>query len=766
MKFPENILYKGLIEKFSKLKLHRSIRTGRYEPDSIINYTIRSVITSQQADIELKIVKFVGGGFAGQVYQIEILSIDNPSAVPELALNQRYAMKILIPPSGFSRIFRDLLYWIGFQGPFQLQVNPTASRAGALWQKFIRRAAGVKFGSQQTVVDIYATLVDNNLGSCGEISEWIEGRTWLLEVNDRINCQHTWLKNPDTDPAAIQSPEFLQKYRFMNDFVDLLHEVGAHEFARQYKWSTLKSQPNCLRRTNAKTDEPYGGLTAVDFRAGLALLPFLPMSPGDFGLIFQGIFRGSLVQFDRGNLKKMEQFITQHKSDFSDLEGAFEELKEADKIYRNSLLDITHNHIKIFFSPFLWKNILHNSLQGWKVQNLADDNAEKFLSNKPILIFLFYLLNFIPFIGKGLTKFTFHKAWRQHYLGLISNFFYLRKAISGLAIECLIRWHRQDRITDDKFTKLSNKPTLMLPHYLLSILPAGLHKFLSDKEYFKQRFHFIFVRPIMLYFDGNLRDEWLREMLAEGKKKHMLSDEDSAVIEGQINEPYIQKYLKSLAVHICTVPVTQVVSVMIALIYVYTHPEMPRAQAWGIGVGIIALFQIIPISPGSLVRGLYVLYLVIKERDFKNYNIAVFLGFFKYIGYLAFPIQMTYHYPALARFMAGHWATEAIHIIPVFGERGALPEHWVFDLFYNWPLTVRRQMTQRAMIRKKQKPRYWHAVYIYLLAVAIFAGYDYAFTHFSLAIPSMKEMCPGCRIRMGEYSNNHRCSGLFKNPKR
>ena len=80
-----------------------------------------------------------------------------------------------------------------------------------------------------------------------------------------------------------------------------------------------------------------------------------------------------------------------------------------------------------------------------------------------------------------------------------------------------------------------------------------------------------------------------------------------------LKEPFIQKYLKSLAVHVCTLPVTQVVSILVALIYIGMHPEMPRAQSWGIGLGIIALFQVVPISPGSMVRGLYVLYLVIKD---------------------------------------------------------------------------------------------------------------------------------------------------------
>jgi hypothetical protein len=170
------------------------------------------------------------------------------------------------------------------------------------------------------------------------------------------------------------------------------------------------------------------------------------------------------------------------------------------------------------------------------------------------------------------------------------------------------------------------------------------------------------------------------------------------------------------------------------------HPEMPRAQAWGIGLGIIALFQVTPISPGSLTRGLYVLYLVIRERNFKDYNIAVFLGFFKYVGYLAFPIQMTYHYPVLARFMAGHWATEAVHVVPIFGERGALLEHWVFCLFYNWPLTIRRRIRKRAEVRATMKPRYWHAGLCAVATAGIFVPADFIYLRNIGEIPGLRDI--------------------------
>jgi len=61
----------------------------------------------------------------------------------------------------------------------------------------------------------------------------------------------------------------------MAEIVRLFHDMGAPELARQYVWGTMKSQPNALKRTDSRHSEA-GGLTGIDFRAGLALLPFFP----------------------------------------------------------------------------------------------------------------------------------------------------------------------------------------------------------------------------------------------------------------------------------------------------------------------------------------------------------------------------------------------------------------------------------------------------------------------------------------------------------
>lgn len=729
---------KILEKKFRELSLHRPLRIQHYDAGDTLTYEVTSVAGNNNGRVHFTIEKFVGGGFAGQVYRVKIEKIEN-GTIEGLKEDRVYAMKILIPPSGGSLLFRNFLYGIGFQGSFQLQCNPDAARCGALWQKFIRRGAKIRFRDERVVNDIHATFIDHTLGSCGELSDWIDGRTWRLEVDQYLDVLKQWKKNKSVDREHLGSPEYRNKKQFMADFVSLLHDMGAYEFARQYEWSTWKSQPNCLKRSDTEGNREKG-LVAVDFRAGLSLLPFLPMSPGDVMLIVKGLARGSLVQFDRGSIKKLESFIGEHKEDFTDMESMLAELKTTEQVYRNSIPDITHNHLRLLYSGKLWTTMLSSAVTGWSVRNIINKRCKESLASNKILTIIFTLIGAVPFLGPFIRRLWGRTDYRKHYGSLLTNFVYLKKAIFGKIHEKVILWHRAGRVEEGTALKIAGSFSLFLVHVPLSILPAGIHKSLTNWEYLKERLNYIVVRPFRLYFNAALREQWLRDMVDEGKAKHIISNDDAETILSQIKEPFIQKYLKSLAVHVLTLPVTQIVSVLIAIIYVVTHPEMPRAQSWGIGVGIIALFQVTPISPGSLTRGLYVLYLVIREKNFKDYNIAVFLGFFKYIGYLAFPIQMTYRYPTLARFMAGHWATEAVHIVPVFGESGALLEHGVYYLFYNWPLTIRRRMRERLQLRASMKARYWHAGLYALLAAGIFGLVDYI--HYSVigALPALKEI--------------------------
>ncbi|MDY7009934.1 MAG: hypothetical protein SVV80_04190 [Planctomycetota bacterium] len=754
-----------LEQAFRSAEVLRPMRIGRYDSGRELTYEVTGISPAATATVRVEVCKFVGGGFAGQVYRVKVVSIDG-DPISGLTVGGYYAMKILIPPSNFSRKFRDAIYKIGFQGDFSLQVNPAAARAGAIWQKLIRRGAKIRFGTEKSVVDVLGTFFDETLGSCGEISEWIDGRNWQFEVDENLGQRRRWCKGGQYKGDKLGSQEYRAKKTFMADLVALLHEMGAPELARQYEWWTAKSQPNVLKRLESDGDaDSAAGLTAVDFRAGLALLPVLPMSPADVKLIFKGIARGSLVQFDRGNLKQLRRFIDTSAEDFADMNDSLEELEVLEREYRRSLPDIAHHHVRLLYDGRLWGDILDGAVTGWRAKGLIDDVAEHRLRRSRFLTVAFAALGLLGMLSVAagaalliVTLATGALTWtwgalavgliipapiilrllrsllgrgdlRRHYAKILTSGNYLHRAILAHMAETLIDWCRSGRISSERARRLLTRPARFLAHAICpSWMPAGLHRILTDKKFAIEKLRYIFVRPIRLFFNADAREQWLRDMVAEGRKKHMLSDEDAERILARVKEPFIQKYLKALAVHVCTLPVTQIVSVAIAIIYVLSHPEMPRAQAWGIGAGIIVLFQVIPISPGSLTRGLYVVYLVIRDRDFRSYNIAVFLGFFKYVGYLAFPIQMAYHYPALARFMAGHWATEAVHIVPVFGEHGALLEHGVFDLFYNRPLTIRRQMRIRAEQRSRLRTRIWHVAPIIIVATILMGLANLAWT--------------------------------------
>ncbi|NIO48788.1 MAG: hypothetical protein GTN73_05030 [Candidatus Aminicenantes bacterium] len=725
-------------EHFRSQKIFRPQFIKRYDPGAELSYEIKGVAPARTGRIKLEVEKFVGGGYAGQVYKVKALSVEAPEGPLEgLDVGHSYAMKIFITPTGLAKLFRNFIYAIAFQGPFSFHVNPAAVRAGALWQKFIRRGARIRIGSEEAVVDILATFLDSALGSCGEISEWVEGRMWRFEADDNLDARLRWkVGDPDGELGSI---EYRAKRTFLKRLVQLMHEMGAFELARQYEWWTCKSQPNALKRI-ASDPDPAEGYVAVDFRAGLALLPFIPMSPADFKLICKGIARASFVQFDRGNIDKLQSFVKTNSEAFAGMHEAMEELKETEKLYRDSLPDITHHHFKLIYSSRLWSSILKSSIKGWKIRNAIDEKTSNQLHKKRFATLIFYFLGLIPFLGNFLRKLWGREDYRKHYGRLLTSLDYFRRAVRARIAEILINWHRGGRVDEKRAQKMIEHPARFFGHLPLSVFPAKVHRFFSDRRFFVKSLDYIFIRPFRLYFKAEARERWLREIVSRGQKSGMLNKQEAEHIESQIKEPFIQKYLKSLAVHVCTIPVTQIVSVAVAFIYIKLHPELSWQQATLHAGIILGLFQVTPVSPGSIVRGLYVSFLIFRERNFKDYNIAFSLSFLKYIGYLAFPIQMAYRYPELARFMAGHWATGAVHIVPVFGERGALLEHVIFDLFYNYPLNIRRRIRQRREFRAALKPRSWHVPLCMLAGALVLALADVVYFNLTGRIPTLGDI--------------------------
>ena len=69
------------------------------------------------------------------------------------------------------------------------------------------------------------------------------------------------------------------------------------------------------------------------------------------------------------------------------------------------------------------------------------------------------------------------------------------------------------------------------------------------------------------------------------------------MILAQIDEPFIQKYLKSLAVHMATLFVSETVFLTIAVVYVLGHPEFGWAEATGRAALMVGAFNLLPAYP-------------------------------------------------------------------------------------------------------------------------------------------------------------------------
>jgi hypothetical protein len=661
----------------------------RYEPGKLLELEVTGVCPAKEGKVKLLVEDFAGGGFAGQVYRVRLVGLGSEDLESTgLKMGTRYAVKIHVPPSRRSRLFRDVLYWLGYQGAFAAQVNPDASRSGVLWQKLIRRGAKIRFGDERCVADTYATFFDPEIGSFGEINEWVEGRTWKFELDSEL-----FSRGRDTAQSTRFSKEYLAKKEFMAKFVELLHAMGATELTRQYEWWTGKSQPNVYKRLIA-----HGGagevLTTLDFRPGLTLLFFLPMSPVDFKLILHGLRRRALVQFDRGNLDALQAFCSAHPEEFEDLQPALEELKRVDPRYRESQPDITHHGRRLLFDGGLSRKVKDGIVRAWRRLGLTDDAHAAVLDGSAFAFGLFYLAGAIPVLGRLLRRLWGNVAFRSHVKGCCGSLSYLCRALGAKQAECLIRWHRKGRVGEEGIAFFLKHPlifsTLRVFPGLLP-LPAKAHRCLIDWKYAMEQAKAAVLFPIRFYRSPEFRIAWLNREVEAGESKGMLRRREKERILSQIKDPFIQKYLKCLAVHFCTFPVTKGFMVLLA-VYAYFNFGDSWHESLAYAMASMIVVSVLPISPGSFLRGSYVVYLMIRERNVRNYWLAALLSYWHYVGYLGFPLQMAKEFPALARLIASRWVTRVVKVVPVFGESGALLEHLVFDLCVNAPLSIRRRI--------------------------------------------------------------------------
>jgi len=314
------------------------------------------------------------------------------------------------------------------------------------------------------------------------------------------------------------------------------------------------------------------------------------------------------------------------------------------------------------------------------------------MRDRPARFAAFTLLGLVPLLGSVARRAWGSAAWRKHAAMTFGSPDYFRRLARAYTARCLIRWNRDGRTSDERTTLLLQRPgAFWVQRFTLGFLPAPVHSLVAEPGLAFRRVRDGWRFLLRFYRDEKFRIQWLNDLVEAGHRDGSLDDAERAHILGRVGDPFIARYLQSVAVHFATLPVTQLVSGTVgAILAVWIWLSAPPGDrsfghAMGAFTAVVVLFQLTPISPGSICRGLYVVYLMCRDRNWRDYIVAAPLSFVKYIGYLAFPLQMAATFPVLSRFMASRWATQCVHILPVFGERGALLEHMVFDTFYNRP---------------------------------------------------------------------------------
>ncbi|MCX7591861.1 MAG: hypothetical protein N2255_09565, partial [Kiritimatiellae bacterium] len=497
---------RGFIER---LPLLLRPRPDRYEEGDVLDGSLRTVWPEVEGTARLRIRKFVGGGFAGQVYRCLLERLELPIGSEEdfgLRPGTDYAVKIFIPPSRLARLFRDALYRLGFQAPFSAQVNESACRAGLLFQKLARRTARVLLDDENAVADVYASFFDATLGSFGEIREWVEGRFWRLEADVHPWRRRRWRTTSATD---TDSPEYVAKRRFMYRVVAMLHEMGARELARQFEWWSMKSQPNILKRAGYD-DSPDAGLCAFDFRPGLVLLPFLPMSPVDVRLIWEGLCRGVLVQLDRCEPKKLRALVERHPQVFcgaDDLLSAWERYHEA---ARRAVPDLSRQGLRLLFDFRLRRDVRFGLVEGYVRTGLIDECFAARLRKSSRAFWSFYLLGAVPLFGHWFRRLWGSEIYRRHVRLLLGDRLYLARTWAAALAARLLRWHRSGRIGRGHTRRLLRRPWLFwIERLTLGCLPAVVPRVLSEPGYVVQRIGAASLFMRTFHRDAAFRQQWL-----------------------------------------------------------------------------------------------------------------------------------------------------------------------------------------------------------------------------------------------------------------
>lgn len=604
-----------------------------------------------------KIIRAVGSGFASQVYQ----ATDEEGNI--------VALKAFRSPGKKEKI-RDFLHHLAWGLPLPVRVSEDAIRVAEGWHDVLSKALKVEGIEDLTLPHSYGHFLSKELGSLVGVYSWFE--------ND-----------PPAPPVHGSKGEadYRAKKEVIKKIYKLGQKIGFKDGARQFDWWTLVSPLNIL----TKDANGQRSFCAPDTIPGLPIFPFIPFSPGDIPRAIKIPFQGRMVHFDQTDFKALDYYISWHETAFRELIPTIKKLKEADQRYRRSLPAPLTQFWGRYLNPENRRLMRGLVAQTLEIDQAVDTQTALAINNSDIdAIFHLGLYN-IPLIGPKIQRMGFHGGYQEHLKQLVLDGKYRHtqnlKTIAG--------WEKEGRLGAARLVRLEELDLAVLAERPYSVLPAKLHRFLTDDGYFAKK-NISLVKKVwsgIKMVSREHRRDWLIRKIEEGEQNGLVTNKQSETLLQQAESKEADTLIKDTLI---TTIGAWGVSTIISGELIREALETGNYQ-----LAALITAQLVPgiakISIASLLRGAYLSGRTIQDRYLKpaSDNLHPAAEILNLIasstapfGNLSAPIRAMGRLPELSSFLATHYLDKTIKHIPIWGGRGTVTESFFYQILLN-PLIKR-----------------------------------------------------------------------------
>jgi hypothetical protein len=594
---------------------------------------------------------------------------------------QPVALKFLRPAHRWKEIFRDALFFLTCQVSFAPRLRESALRSGLLTAELVGRAAESEGRSPTEFAHPLGYFWDTRLCSYVEIYTWEPGRTQRYAPDDGLVLR--WLGWE----RALPDTEMNRKRAYMSWLAAFCCRLGAAGVARQFEWDSWISQANVLTRL-----EPVGGaeFVAVDWRVGLAVPFFLPLSPAHARLIWSGLRQGRRTLADWLDASQLDSARQAHSGWDAPLKGLANWLLLVDKEYRGALPDVWQNGFRFLIDPDRRNRVQAALLQDWERLGRITRASFQDLRASGLALWLFYGLGVVPFAGAFLQRLAGNADYRAHCRMLLTRSAYRRAVLAARRACDLMEWIQQGRISPASGSRLVGS----LNHYLsqkilLAWLPSGLHRIAIDRQARRGLFRRWLIQPLHLLVSQPARELWLDSLLQSQFHRGVISEFELAGMRARLQKKRLQALISDMGYFAGLEIFSRLLYLVLGLY------GLLGGSFWPLFLAALG-----PISPSGILRFFYIaaqtildLPEVIRLRSGRllvSRLLGLLLAPWRFIGNFSVPLEMFSFEPRASLVLAEYFTAQLVRHVPVFGGRGKLLEFAAFQCSFSLPLSIAR----------------------------------------------------------------------------